>query len=108
MIKKTAIEDKNLFIYEFTEGNIYDYVRCYIESAEQLALLNLLIQVYEDENKKNAVKLLMKEQRNVDIIFDRIEKMKNNKSVVYTVSYMDDDTMYPHINSLFLNQNDCV
>lgn len=40
MIKKTAIKDKNLFIYEFTEGNIYDYVRCYIETADQLALLN--------------------------------------------------------------------
>lgn len=92
MITKTTKKDNNSSCYshsfEFTEEHIYDYVRCFVESADQLALLNLLIEVYEDENKKDAVKLLMKEQRNV----------------VYTVSCLDDDTMYPHINSLFLNQ----
>lgn len=108
MITKTATKDKNLFIYEFTEGHIYNYVKYFVNVQDEIELLHLFIHYYDNENKKNAVKFLMKDIKNADKIFDGVEKMKNNKSVICTLSTLcnkyESSPIYC-IDYMFQNQN---
>ena len=108
MIKQIKDSNNKTITFEFTDINIIDYIRSFVESNEYLVITNLLIKNYNDIRKREACKCLLESSRYYNEIIDGIEKMVLNQPTIYIETYTNDtknlSSTYYHFESLYLNQ----
>lgn len=107
MIEKILDNDRKKIIFIFTNSHIYNYLYSYIESSDNLVLLNFFIKYYNDEKKREVFKEIIKDFRYGDIIIESIHKMITDVSVVYEddlETYIKGEGLSGWFELLYLNQ----
>jgi hypothetical protein len=103
MITQSTNKETDKVEFIFTgKKDIYNYIHSFFETRETLILVKTYIDNYENAEKAQAIKILLKDICYYDIIMDAIDKMMTSQSVSHKCQY--GDNLYYHFEMLFLNQ----